>query len=343
MKILLVGSDKVFAIENFFARHLRSLGVDVYHFAAQSTFFDYYQKNILNKIVYRSGFSDLYRRINNEFRRIIETYKPDVIWVFKGMEIYPESLILAKSKGIFLTNYNPDNPFIFSGRGSGNYNITNSIKLYDLHLTYHSGVQKKIIEEYHIPAQILPFGFEVDEKLYLEISQQEKTLRTCFLGNPDADRISFIKQLADEGVMIDVHGNKWSSFVKHKNIQSFDPVYARGYWQQLNKYRVQLNLMRLHNPDTHNMRTFEIPGIGGIQLAPKTQDHCTYFTPGKEIFIYNSLEECVQQISAIQAMTEAECSYFRNQARIRSVSSGYSYKDRAKEALEYIKPLVNVD
>ena len=118
MKLLIVGSDKVYAIENFYVKYLRELGVEVSHFSAQSIFYDYYKKHIFNKLVYRSGLSGIIKQINDRFKTAVEQFKPDIIWVFKGMEILPGSLEWAKAKSIFLVNYNGDSPFIFSGMGS---------------------------------------------------------------------------------------------------------------------------------------------------------------------------------------------------------------------------------
>ena len=42
--------------------------------------------------------------------------------------------------------------------------------------------------------------------------------------------------------------------------------------------------MRIHNPDSHNMRSFEVPGVGGIMVAPDTKEHRIFFEVGKEIF-----------------------------------------------------------
>jgi hypothetical protein len=42
MKLLIIGSDKVFSIENFYYKYLIELGVDTKRFTAQSIFYDYY-------------------------------------------------------------------------------------------------------------------------------------------------------------------------------------------------------------------------------------------------------------------------------------------------------------
>jgi hypothetical protein len=75
------------------------------------------------------------------------------------MEIFPESLQWAKQKGIKLVSFNPDNPFIFTGKGSGNSNVTQSIPLYDLHFTYNHEIEQQLREKYRSKIAYLPFGF----------------------------------------------------------------------------------------------------------------------------------------------------------------------------------------
>jgi spore maturation protein CgeB len=253
------------------------------------------------------------------------------------MEITARSLQWAKQKGIKLVNYNPDNPFVFSGKGSGNRNVTDSIGLYDLHLTYNSAVQKKILEEYKIPAAMLPFGFDISEEVFIKCIADTEIIKLCFLGNPDTYRANFIMQLAERGIQIDVYGNYWDKFLKHTNISIFAPVYGDDFWFVIRKYRVQLNLMRPHNPDTHNMRSFEIPGVGGIQLAPDTNDHRSYFKPGEEIFIYTDIDDCALQARKILSLPLNDAMQIRAAARERSIASGYTYRDKALAVLDIIR------
>jgi spore maturation protein CgeB len=340
MKLFIVGSDKIYAIENFYVRYLREKGIAVFHFLAQNYFYDYYQRNLLNKLIFKSGFSGIHKDINEKFKSEVLLFKPDVIWVFKGMELFPKTLLWAKRHGIKLVNFNADNPLVFSGKGSGNKNVTDAIPIYDLHLTYDAIVRRQLEAKWTIPVGILPFGFDIDAEIYEKCAREPELLKACFLGNPDQCRGAFLQKLAENGIRMDVYGNAWSKFVQHPNISIFEPVYGDEFWLVLRKYRVQLNLMRPHNPDTHNMRTFEVPGIGGILLAPATEDHQVYFKPEEEIFIYTDLLDCIAQIQKIIAFTKEDANRVRTNARSRSILSGYQYKDRATLALELINSVI---
>ena len=338
MRVLIAGSDEVWSLERYYARYLKDAGVQIYTIPVQSIFYSYYNKRLINKVLFKLGFSRIGRVIESRMRAMVEETRPDILWVFKGMELSPELLIWIRGRGIRLVNYNPDNPFLFSGKGSGNKNVTDSIGLYDLHFSYDRSICNKISQDYDIPCRILPFGFELPEELYRHCREQKETVKLCFLGNPDEDRAAFISRLADD-FPIDVFGTGWGNFVRHEKITIYPPVYGEDFWKTLCRYRVQLNLMRVHNLHSHNMRTFEIPGVGGIGLLPRTPDHEAFFEEGKEVFLYGDMPECKEKVAVLLKMTPGEATEIREAARSRSVGSGYTYHDRALQALAEMRKL----
>ena len=342
MRVLIVGADSQYAIEkpylHYLSQHENVSSVEL--FAAQNQFLAYYRKSLFHKLLYRAGISRILQEINERLKKKIESFRPDVVLVFKGMEIFPSTLRWARGQGIKLANYNPDNPFIFSGSGSGNKNVTQSISLYDLHLTYNSRVKEKLDKEYKIRTRILPFGFDVPDALYNEAAGENEIIKVCFLGNADKFRAAFIDGLAQGGLELDVYGQYWGRFHLHAKVSYYGAVYGDDFWKTLRKYRVQLNIMRPHNPDSHNMRSFEIAGIGGIQLAPRTPEHELYFEEGKEIFLYADMADCIQKAKYILALSKEAAGGVRTAARKRSLEGGYSYRDRAWDVVEIFEGLL---
>jgi spore maturation protein CgeB len=339
MKLLICGALSNYAIERFYLKYLRQLIRDeVEIFTPQNIFLDYYNHSFANKIIFRIGYQNIYHRINKLFIEKVAYFKPDIVFIFKGMEIFPETLLHLRNIGVRLVNYNPDNPFLFSGKGSGNENITNSIALYHLHFTYDPDILKQL-QQFPVKTAILPFGFELSETDFQETSLQPEINEICFLGNPDKDRAKFIGEISVH-LPIVVYGNNWNKYVQSSSKISIKPaVYDLEFWKILRQYRVQLNLMRPHNPQSHNMRSFEVPGVGGIGLFPDTPDHRKYFEPGKEIMVYSDLQDCIEKCRLLLSLPGEEAENFRIQARNRSLSSGYRYADRAAEVLQHIEAL----
>jgi spore maturation protein CgeB len=329
MKLLIIGSDYSWSIERHYLKYIRLLNPETKFFAAQNRLYEYLKQNIVNKVIHRLGISSVYRNIARELLDLIDDYQPDCIWVFKGMEIQPRVLKLAKQKGIKLVNYNPDNPFIFTGRGSGNSYIRQSLGFYDQFFTYNVEIQKQLIQKTGKPVEFLPFGFDLDHFDPEEIQSLPEINNPCFLGNPDSDRASFINALNKKGLHLVLYGNNWSKFVSPKMNTIFDAVYGFDFYKVLYQYRLQLNIMRIHNLQSHNMRSFEIPAVGGIQLAPDTPEHRLFFEPGKEIMLYTSIEDCCLKINEILSWPNEKAEEFRKAAYTRCHSSAYDYRSRA--------------
>ncbi len=338
MKVLIIGSEKIWALEKVYMRYIeKSFSTHLYD--AHGKFYDFYS-TFFNKIKYRLGVSGVLSEINDQIIQLNEKEKYDVVWVWKGMEIFPDTLRKLKKSGVVLVNYNPDNPFVFSGRGSGNINVTKSISLYDLHFSYDTTVKRKIEADYSIPCLMLPFGYDISDELYQQCVEENEIVKACFLGTPDYQRAEFINSLVTKGVEIDLYGNGWKKFINVKGATVYDAVYGDDFWKVLRKYRVQLNIMRLHNPTSHNMRSFEVPAIGGIMLAPNTIDHRTYFNPGEEVFLYSDMNECISNIHKLLNSSSDQIVNLRAKARSKSVKAGYSYKNRASFVMNELTKIV---
>lgn len=336
MKVLVVGSDHEAAMEQYFTKYLTAAGVPNKLFPAHGLFYKYYNASLINKVLFRLGLSSIYKKINLQLLEAVDKEKPDVLLFFKGMETFPATLQQLRKRGIKLTNYNPDNPFLFSGPGSGNKNVTNSIPLFDMHFTYDHEVLQKF-RDMNINAGYIPFGFDISPELFAECAREPEVLKLCFVGNPDKARANLLNQLAAAGLPVDVYGTTWDRFQLHENIKLCGPVYGSDFWKVLRKYRVQLNFMRPHNPNSHNMRTFEVAGIGGIGLFPRTPDHETFFKENEELFLYNDINDCIAQAKKILALPADQAAEVRRKMHERAVRSGYSYKDRVNDLLMMLK------
>jgi spore maturation protein CgeB len=333
-KIVLVGSDHQAALEHIFKRELTTLGYSVQIFPAQSIFLDFYGTSILNKIIFRLGLSPVIQKIQKKLKAYILENNPTIVIVFKGMEITPEILMWIKNKGINIYNYNPDHPFIFSGRGSGNANVSKSIKLYDYYFSYADDAVKELIK-IGVKSQKIPFGFDANGFEFKELSKENEVLKPCFLGNADKFRAKFINKLASLGLEIDVFGENWNEHKMINGVTIFTAKYGSDFWITLQKYAVQLNLLRPHNLATHNMRSFDIPGAGGIMLAPNTIDHENYFKKNSEVFLFNDNNEAYQLANYILELSFEERQQIRKSARLNALQN-HTYLQRVEKLLKYI-------
>ncbi len=339
MRVLIVGSDKHWAIENYFLDHFQSVsGVAAELFPAHHIFHKYYYRSIFNKIRFRLGLSSIYQKINEDLLDYVSEFQPDIVWVFKGMEIFPATLEKIKASGTFLANYNPDHPFEYAHKGSGNANVRNSIPLYDLHFSYSKNILKQIRERYGIAGEWLPFAYQpVDNPPHIP---EEDIRKVCFIGNPDKIRAELIGYLAERGLPIDVYGNGWQKFANafaDTQVGIHPPVFQEAFSKTAVQYRVQLNVFRPQNEGSHNMRTFEMPALGCIMLAPYSEEHIELFEENQEAFYYRNREEAYQKAKEILALPKEKAMEIKKSVQARSQKSRYTYEDRAKQVLKFFE------
>lgn len=344
MRILIIGSEKIWACENYYIKHLREQGASVESFPAHDLFYDYYYKLLLNKVFFRLGLSYIFQKINRNLMKFLAKKKFDVIWIFKGMELFPETLKEMKKSGAKLVNFNPDHPFIHSFSGSGNKNVLGSIQEYDMHLCYNLSVKERLEQEFKIPAAWLPFGFENVGVKYP--TEEEETKRACFVGNPDKKRVTILTELAEKGIPLSLYGNDWENWITiapHYDIKIYNAIYKEEFNKILYPYRLHLNIFREHNYNSHNMRSFEIPGLGGILLAPESKENNFFFKDKKEMIFYRDLSQMVILAKEILQLPYEMALEIRKGAYSRSIKSGYAYESRTKQVLTHFQKLVNAE
>lgn len=335
MNILVVGSTLPGAMEHAILRGLE-LDSRVNRVEIQATDAFYTSVSFATKAIRRIS-PNLYPGIaafNRTLSKEVEAGDWDVLFVFKGMEIRP-AVLRKLRRNILLVNYNPDNPFIYSGIGSGNLNMTKSFPLYHLYLTYDRKVATQI-EDSGIASGVVPFGFEDNRRFDITLDPKDEINRACFLGNADEHRTQFLMRFSQE-VPLDIVGGGWDKTRFPTSVRFHPPVYGDDFFDTMRRYRVQLNLMRPHNPDSHNMRTFDIVGCGGVGLMPRTADHSDYFQEGKHLFMYNDVEDAVAKAKAMLNENSEAILALRSQARAWAVDQGFNYDRRASQMVDCIE------
>ena len=338
MNILIVGSTLPGAMEHAILRGLK-LDSRVNRVEIKTTDAFHASPSVVNKALRRlsPNFYPGITAFNQQLNKEVEAGDWDVLLVFKGMEIRP-AVLRKLRQNILLVNYNPDNPFIYSGIGSGNVNMTKSFPLYHLYMTYDRKVASQI-EDCGIASGVVPFGFEDNRRFDITLDHKDEVNRACFLGNADENRTQFLKRFAQE-VPLDIVGSGWNKSRFPSSVRFHSAVYGDDFFDTMRRYRIQLNLMRPHNPDSHNMRTFDIVGCGGVGLMPRTADHTDYFQEGKHLFLYNDVEDAIIQAKFILKENSMAIHALRSQARAWAVDQGFNYDQRAAQMVDCIDSIL---
>jgi spore maturation protein CgeB len=97
-----------------------------------------------------------------------------------------------------------------------------------------------------------------------------------------------------------------------------------------------LNIMRSQNIGAHNMRTFEIPAMGGLLLTTRSEEQEEYFPEGRACLMFEGNEELKERIEWIISNPE-HAMKIRKNGRENVVH--HTYQARALTVLNEIRTL----
>jgi spore maturation protein CgeB len=117
-----------------------------------------------------------------------------------------------------------------------------------------------------------------------------REIEVSFVGQPHGNRPQVAQSLWAQGIPLKVFGYGWNGAPRlpfHEMVR----VFSRS--------RVNLNLSNASVDDTHQQikgRNFEVPGAGSFLLTGPADNLDEYYMDGKEVVVFHSQEEMVDQI-----------------------------------------------
>ncbi len=346
-KLLIIGSfeDKG-ALELQYSRGFIKQGWEVYGYEIQHPIEKLWPRSLLDKAIIKLLPNIYLKKINKGVLAHVRELKPDVVLIFKGMQLYPETVAQIKKYTTLLCNYNPDHPLEIYSKGGTNQNIISSVQLYDVFFTYSFQIVRKIIALHKIDSYCIPFGFNPELPEKYAANYEETNLDTfLFVGAWDKAREEMLNTL--NRVDIDIYGDpEWKTRTHpgglvHKNYKQ-KKLYNKELYYHIRSSIGVLNILRQQNivEASHNMRTFEVPGYGGLLLSPFTDEQASFFEPDKEAVYFGSLDDLNSKMDHLKLNPNIVKEIKKN-ALYRSMSSGYSYDNRAIQMLSYIEAHLN--
>jgi spore maturation protein CgeB len=331
------------ALEHQFVRGLGAAGCRVTGFDIQTPVRSAKNKNTLSKVLYRLHPQLFYRQVQQQLLRFAEEKAPDVILVFKGLELDADTTASLKVATRLLVNYNPDHPLGLFSHGITNRNMVDSLPLYDLHFTYSANIARRLEQERGLKSAVIPFGY--DETIRPRAGSASFCAgNVVFLGSWDQERADKLNRLESSPLLI--FGNKaWKNrsgkLPNVKKAYQDRELYNEEYAGAIQDALGVINLLRPYNiqEDSHNMRTFEVPGYGGLLLSERTAEQQSFFEEDKEAIYFGSPEELIDKVKFLSTHPGVVQKIKTNSFQ-RAVRSRYSYQDRAREMHQVFRSLL---
>ena len=280
---------------------------------------------------------------NNAIVKRIDTFRPDVILVYKGVFVRPDTLKYAKAHNCKLVLFYPDVSMTVHGA-----NIPNSIPLYDLVFTTKTFGITDMRDKYGVKnAVFIPHGFDPDIHRPLMIGKEEKEIFGCdvsFIGTWSAKKEQWLAHLKESLPEIDlkIWGDQWNKTTAQSLKASIQgkPIVGDLYALAIQCSTINLGVLSeqvsgASSGDLITSRTFHITGASGFMLHERNEESVLYYKEDKESGFFDGPEELVTKVKYYLDNAEV-----REEIRIaghKRAMADHSLDARAKVIIDELK------
>ena len=277
--------------------------VDEFYFISLQT------KRKLTKIFERLIRGLQTEEFNNAIKKRILVFRPDVVLVYKGAFVLPETLDFAKENNCKLVLFYPD----VSTTAHGD-NIPRSIPKYDLIFTTKTFGIKDLADRYHVKSVVfVPHGFDPEIHRKLEISDAYKRDFGCdvsFIGTYSPKKEAWLSALkrACPDVDLKIWGEQWfrAKDESLKNCLQHTAVLGDLYAVAIQCSKINLGILServegASSGDLITSRTFHIPASSGFMLHERNEESVLYLKENEEAGFFDGPDELVAQVKFFMA------------------------------------------
>ena len=327
--ILLVGVAQRTSLEQMYLRAFQANGcreVDLLDVEANRPAWS--RNRVVNRFLPGIGHAWASQRLLTHLRGCNDRYR--WIIVFKGMQFSRHVLEECRSLAptALWINVNPDDPYNLASRAASNSNIIESLSFFDAYCIWSHPIADRLRADGCNKVIYLPFGYDTTYHVPHEPPHRAVPACISFIGSWDKEREAVLARLAGHNVSI--HGNSWeraahafplSSGLSYRDVFGPEMAAING------SSAICLNLLRPQNRGSHNMRTFEIPAMGGLMLTSRTAEQQEFFPENEACYMYADVAELKKKIEYILA-NEQEAEHVR--ARGMELVREHSLTNRAQ-------------
>ncbi|WP_297338022.1 glycosyltransferase [Algoriphagus sp.] len=303
-------------------------------------------RSLLPKVIAKLSRNQFLREYNREILAKFQIFRPDIVLVYKGAFVYPETLALMKKSGTPLVNFFPDVSF----RAHGNL-LPKTLPVYDhIFTTKTFGITDLKTQLGISSASFIPHGF--DPEIHRPINQflipEEFFCEVSFIGTFSQKKEKLLGYLVEKlpSIKLKVWGEQW-----HKSTNSLLKPFIQGrqilgdlYAAAISASLINLGFLSeqvsgASSGDLITSRTFHIPASGGFLLHERNEQSVTYYKEDEEAAFFEDEVELVQKITKF--LNQPEVREKIRQAGYHRALREHSLDQRAKSLVEQLNLLIN--
>ena len=284
--------------------------------------------------------------LNRRLLRAATRFRPDIVWLEKGVLVYPRTLRGIKDRiGAILVASHSDDFLDKVARGESRH-FNRSIPLYDVIFTprevnfpelyqrgarhvakFWKGYANGVVGPRTLnPEEQVRFGCDVAFAGRFEPSRLEPCVRVAALAQ-------------ELGFTFKLWGPRWGT-CPSRVLRSFwcGHLSLKHYVKALCGAKIAVHFLSRWRRDTQDSRTFEIPATRTFMLAERSDDHLACFQEGKEAEFFSTVDEMVAKIT-YYLKHDGQRAGIGAAGYERCLRSGYSNRDRVREMLLTVEKL----
>ncbi len=296
-----------------------------------------YKRTFFDKLLYFFKLPTDPCKLNLRLIEKATEFEPDVIFVVKGVNILPSTILKLKQTGAKLISWSNDDMFGWHNRS---LYYTWGLRYYDLVVTQKS----YNCNQNELPSlgarRILFQDKAYDRAMHFPIDNCKNSnfcFDVVFVGTYEKQRLERLLYLADNGIIVHVFG--WAKNIpagKYHNLVFHNQhLYGHDYATVFSCSKISLNFLRRKNRDLQTSRTIEIPACKGFMLAERTTEQSRLFIEDKEAVFFERTEELLDKVIYYLKHIE-ERNAIAEAGYKRCINSDYSFDNRMKQILEEV-------
>jgi len=267
-------------------------------------------------------------------------FAPDYVLAWRAPWLFPSTIrLVRRACNARIALYNNDDPFGPDRDFRIWQNFRRGIPFADICFAY----RKINIDEYSRAGarrvRLLRSFFVSPLHRPLELDHELLERFSCdvvFVGHCEPDRrLDLMDALLASGLHVRIFGSDWDTYASGRRWERMLPInllYGEGYVRAIAGAKIAVVFLSTRNRDQYTRRCFEIPAIGTMMLAPRTDEILSLFDEGAEVACFSDAQELVEK-AVWYAKNDAERARIAAGGRSRCLRDGYDAAGRAREFL----------
>jgi len=261
-------------------------------------------KQKVNKIISKIIRPFQIKEFNDDIVTKINLFKPDLVFVYKGSFVLPQTVDFAKEKGCKVAMFFPDVSMTNHGE-----NIAKCLPKYDLVFTTKTFGIKDLKDFFGVSNSVfIPHGFdpEIHRKLTIAPKAASEFYNdVSFIGTYSRHKeemLTFLKQKLPN-INLKIWGSQWkgSNTILKNSIQG-TAVTGDLYSLAIQCSKINLGLLSevvkgSSSGDLVTSRTFHIPAAYGFMIHERNVESITYYKENEEAAFFEGGDELVEKVS----------------------------------------------